>query len=360
VLCKETIGDNVKNAEYAVRGAIVQLAGEISERLKKGEKLPFDKLLYCNIGNPLSLGQPTLSFDRDVVTVALNPKLMESSKISKDAKERAKKFLDEVKYPCAVGAYTSSPGLLTVRESVKKYIEERDGHPSDVNKIFLTDGASDGVRTILNILLRGPQDAIMIPIPQYPLYSALISLLNGTGVPYYLDEEHDWGLDMKDLEANYDKAKADGKTTRAIVVINPGNPTGQVMSEENLKDIVKFCHKNKLIILADEVYQKNIYTDKPFISFKKIIHDMGKPYNEQELVSFHSTSKGIIGECGLRGGYMELDNFDEFVLSQVLKLRSICLCSNAVGQITVLMLKLLNRLRLWLILPRKVSIPLKW
>eukprot|EP00826_Nyctotherus_ovalis_P060163 TRINITY_DN8418_c0_g2_i5.p1 TRINITY_DN8418_c0_g2~~TRINITY_DN8418_c0_g2_i5.p1 ORF type:complete len:348 (-),score=126.36 TRINITY_DN8418_c0_g2_i5:584-1627(-) len=336
VLCKDTIGDNVKNAEYAVRGAIVQLAGEISEKLKKGQKYPFKKLLYCNIGNPLSLGQPTLSFDRDVVSVALNPKLMESGEISKDAKERAKKILDAVQYPYAVGAYTVSQGLLPVRESVKKYIEERDGYPSNVNNIFLTDGASDGVRTIFNTLLRGPQDAVMIPIPQYPLYSALISLLNGTPVPYYLDESKGWGLDMKDLEENYNKAKADGKTVRAIVVINPGNPTGQVMTADNLKDIVTFCHKNKMMILADEVYQMNIYTDKPFISFKKMIHDMGKPYSEIELVSFHSTSKGIIGECGLRGGYMELENIDEYAFSQILKLRSICLCSNAVGQITVL------------------------
>lgn len=344
VLCKDTIGDNVKNAEYAVRGAIVQLAGEISERIKKGEKFPFDKLLYCNIGNPLSLGQPTLTFDREVISVALNPKLMDSPEISKDAKERAKKFLDEVKYPCAMGAYTSSPGLLCVRESIKKYIEERDGYPSDVNKIFLTDGASDGVKTIFNCLLRGPQDGVMIPIPQYPLYSALISLLNGTPVPYYLDENHCWGLDMKDLEENYNKAKADGKLIRAIVVINPGNPTGQVMTVDNLKDIVKFCHKNKMMILADEVYQKNIYTEKPFISFKKIIHDMGKPYSEIELVSFHSTSKGIIGECGLRGGYMEVENLDQFALGQILKLRSISLCSNSVGQMTVLLFERTCRL----------------
>eukprot|EP00826_Nyctotherus_ovalis_P060161 TRINITY_DN8418_c0_g2_i11.p1 TRINITY_DN8418_c0_g2~~TRINITY_DN8418_c0_g2_i11.p1 ORF type:complete len:348 (-),score=124.52 TRINITY_DN8418_c0_g2_i11:611-1654(-) len=336
VLTKETIGDNVKNAEYAVRGAIVQLAGEISERLKKGEKFAFDKLLYCNIGNPLSLGQPTLSFDRDVVSVALNPKLMDSPLISKDAKERARKVLDAVQYPFAVGAYTASPGIPFIRESVKNYIEQRDGYPAKAANIFLTDGASDGVRTVLNVLLRGPEDAVMIPIPQYPLYSALISLLNGAPVPYYLDESSGWGLDMKDLEENYNKAKAGGKNVRAIVVINPGNPTGQVMTRENLQDIVKFCHRNRLVILADEVYQMNIYTDKPFISFKKTIHDMGKPYSELELVSFHSTSKGIIGECGLRGGYMELENLGEFAYSQILKLRSICLCSNSIGQITVL------------------------
>jgi len=87
--------------------------------------------------------------------------------------------------------------------------------------------------------------------------------------------------------------------------------------------------------LADEVYQKNIYGSKPFVSFKKVCHDMGAPYDQVELISFHSTSKGMMGECGLRGGYMELDNIDPYVQGQILKLRTICLCSNTVGQLMV-------------------------
>lgn len=97
--------------------------------------------------------------------------------------------------------------------------------------------------------------------------------------------------------------------------------------------MVRFCHDNRLIICADEVYQKNIYSDKPFISMKKIMNDMGAPFNKVELVSYHSTSKGLMGECGLRGGYMELVNFDEFAQSQIMKLRTITLCSNTVGQL---------------------------
>jgi len=90
------------------------------------------------------------------------------------------------------------------------------------------------------------------------------------------------------------------------------------------------------MICADEVYQTNIYCDRPFVSMKKVMHDLGAPYNQTELVSFHSTSKGLLGECGLRGGYMEVENLDPYVQSQLLKLRSICLCSNSVGQIMVL------------------------
>lgn len=332
-LTKETLGSNVKNAEYAIRGYIVQRANEISQRLSKGEKFPFKKLLFCNIGNPLALGQPAFSFDRDVLSVILNPRLRSCNDISKDARDRAQKFISSVEYPDALGAYTASHGFAVTRQSVKKYIEERDGYPSDINNIYLTDGASDGVKTIFNLLLRGPQDGVMIPIPQYPLYNALISLLSGQPVPYYLDESKCWGLDMNNVEANYKKARDAGTSVRGIVIINPGNPTGQVMTKENMEDIIKFCSKNKLVILADEVYQKNIYREKPFISFKKVVHSMSAPYNQVELVSFHSTSKGVVGECGLRGGYMELENIDSYVAEQILKLRSISLCANTVGQV---------------------------
>jgi aspartate/methionine/tyrosine aminotransferase len=83
------------------------------------------------------------------------------------------------------------------------------------------------------------------------------------------------------------------------------------------------------------VYQKNIYGDKPFVSFKRVINELGAPYNKLELASFHSVSKGITGECGLRGGYMELVNIDKEVMAQILKLRSIVLCPNTIGQMMV-------------------------
>ena len=95
---------------------------------------------------------------------------------------------------------------------------------------------------------------------------------------------------------------------------------------------MKFCHEHSVLLSADEVYQRNIYGEKPFVSFKKVINDLGAPYNTIELASFHSVSKGLSGECGLRGGYMELLNFDKAVLAQILKLRSIVLCPNTVGQ----------------------------
>jgi alanine transaminase len=160
VLTQDSIGKNVKGAEYAIRGYIIQRADEIQEEMSKGKKMPFKKLLYCNIGNPLSLGQPTFSFDREVLSCAMNPSLLTSPSISQDAKDRAKAFLASVDYPHALGAYTSSPGLKIVRESVKRYIEERDKLPCNINNLYLSNGASDAVQTIFTVLLTDPKDGV--------------------------------------------------------------------------------------------------------------------------------------------------------------------------------------------------------
>ena len=160
VLRQETIGSNVQKTDYAIRGAIVQRADEITEMMRKGKSMPYKKLLPCNIGNPLSLGQPTLTFDREVISASLNPSLLNSSDISPDARARAAKFVKSVEYPHALGAYTASPGLPVVRESIKKYIEERDGYAANINNIFLSNGASDGVTTIFQTLMNNPQDAV--------------------------------------------------------------------------------------------------------------------------------------------------------------------------------------------------------
>lgn len=94
----------------------------------------------------------------------------------------------------------------------------------------------------------------MIPIPQYPLYSAQTTLDGGTMVKYYLDEDKDWGVDVNDIRKRIKNASDVGIEMRAIVVINPGNPTGNVLRRENIEDIIKVSFENGLIILADEVY----------------------------------------------------------------------------------------------------------
>jgi alanine transaminase len=125
---------------------------------------------------------------------------------------------------------------------------------------------------------------------------------------------------------------------RALVIINPGNPTGNTLSEENIRQIVKFAYDHSLVLMADEVYQTNIFLpeQRPFVSFKKVLSSLGAPYSTAvELVSFHSLSKGQVGECGRRGGYFELVNFEPAVEEEVYKLASIRLCPPLQGQIGV-------------------------
>merc|ERR1719195_388725 len=141
-------------------------------------------------------------------------------------------------------------------------------------------------------LLTGPgtdkRPGVMIPIPQYPPYSAA-------------------------------KEKCDIK---AIVVINPGNPTGQVQNRDNIEAVIKFAAEKKLFVFADEVYQHNIYAEgSKFHSFKKVMTEMGAPYSGLEVASFMTCSKGYMGECGIRGG-----------MAMLQKSISAKLCPTVIGQ----------------------------
>ncbi len=177
----------------------------------------------------------------------------------------------------------------------------------------------------------------MIPIPQYPLYSATLTLFDAQPVPYYLNEEKDWGLDVNQLTSSISAGRSKGLDVRALVIINPGNPTGQCLTEQNMREIIDFCHNERIVLLADEVYQENMYQpiERPFHSFKKVLRSMGEKYNQFELFSFHSVSKGIIGECGRRGGYYECTGIDSKVIDELYKIASVNLCPNVQGQIMV-------------------------
>lgn len=338
-----TINENVKNASYAVRGAIVSRSMEIGKLLltEDGKKtFPFKNIISCNIGNPHALGQKSLTFIRDVLSIVTNPSLIERSGAGcfpNDVIERAKKYLEGTP---DVGAYTDSQGIFAVREEVSKFLEKRDGYPSEPTDIFLTNGASEGVRFCMQTILRDPnsgfKDGVLTPIPQYPLYSALTTLLQGHLIPYYLDESNEWGCSANFLTDALTKASANGINARALVVINPGNPTGQVLSEDTMREIVSWCMTHSVCLMADEVYQENIWKNgAKFVSFRKVAKDMNAFDGENglQMISFHSVSKGFLGECGFRGGYFEILGIPEAVKQEIYKLASISLCSNSLGQI---------------------------
>lgn len=238
-----------------------------------------------------------------------------------------------------MGAYTHSQGIETVRQEVADFIQRRDGTDDkvDADNIFLTNGASEGVRVCMQTMMRPNLDGVLVPIPQYPLYSATCTLLSGHLVPYYLDEAEGWTLTKEHLQQQLDEAQGNGVTVKALVVINPGNPTGQTLSRANMEEVVAFCAEHGLVLLADEVYQENIWrAERPFLSFRKVACEMGfdaGPESGLQLISYHSVSKGFTGECGIRGGYFELFGIDPEVKAQMYKLASISLCSNTPGQL---------------------------
>jgi len=329
-----TINPKVLDAQYAVRGALVLRAMQHQRALEQGSKLPFDEIFFCNIGNPHQLHQKPITYFRQVLSLMDYPEMADHPAAKEiypaDAIKRAKSFIEKV--PGGTGAYSESQGIELVRAHVAEFISKRDGVKASPDDIFLTDGASQGVAVSTNLLIRNELDGVMIPIPQYPLYSATISLCGGRAVGYYLNEEKGWSMDVSELKSALQNARAEGTNVRGLAIINPGNPTGQCLTAENIRDVVKFCEEENLVILADEVYQANVYGEIPFTSFRKVVTEMR---SNVELFSFHSVSKGMVGECGRRGGYMELQNFDPAVQEQIYKMVSIGLCSNISGQVMV-------------------------
>jgi alanine transaminase len=184
------------------------------------------------------------------------------------------------------------------------------------------------------MLISSPKSGILIPIPQYPLYTATIAAHSGVGIPYHLDEDAGWATSLPDIEAAIRTAAAGGVEPKALVIINPGNPTGALLDEPTMREVVQLCERHSLVLLADEVYQSNLHAraTHPFTSFKRVLRALASPV---PLVSFHSISKGVTGECGRRGGYFECANVADDVVALMYKMASVGLCPPLSGQVGV-------------------------
>ena len=349
-----TVNPNVVEMEYAVRGPIPQRAAAL--------KLQGMKTIPCNIGNPQALGQAPITYYRQILSLLEEPAriprerklaallqadpsaraaLGDEAWLSPHLLDTAEQILDRLE--TGMGAYTDSKGPLFVREAVARFIDQRDGPkavPSEPEQIFLTNGASEGAKYIIDMLIAQPSDGIMIPIPQYPLYSASIRKAGGVQVGYHPHEEQGWTLTKNVLDDAHDQARRQGVTAKAIVVINPGNPTGAILDEASVRQVIELAAERNLAIIADEVYQENVYGGR-FVSFARVLAEMGA---KVPLFSLHSTSKGFYGECGHRGGYLEVRNPPGIegsslpFLDVVVKQASVCLCSNTAGQLMTYMM----------------------
>jgi alanine transaminase len=334
-LSASTLNAHLVEMQYSVRGRVLEVATALkAQLLADPSSLPFDEVVSCNIGNPQALGQRPPPFNRQVLSLMVNPELISTAPgaFLPQALARAKAYLESVK----VGAYSGSQGVECVRVEVAAFIARRDGCPADKDSVFLTNGASDGVKALMQACIRGgdQRDGVLVPIPQYPLYSAVTTLYDGELLGYHLDEAADWSMTTGELARAADEASARGVNVRGLVVINPGNPTSQQLTRASMEQVVTFCEARGLVLMADEVYQDNLYGTAAgtFVSFKKVVVEMA---SQVQLVSFHSVSKGFTGECGTRGGYFELHNIAPDVKQQLYKLASISLCSNLLGQLAV-------------------------
>ncbi|XP_028988757.1 alanine aminotransferase 2-like isoform X2 [Betta splendens] len=262
---------------------------------------------------------------------------MNSNKLPVDVRQRAQWLLGS----CAggsVGSYTAAAGIPNIVNSVSEFIRRRDGAPSYPENIYISPGSQWSITNILKLMLNSkasPRTGVLIPVPCHSTTILSIVDLGGAIVPYYLSENLGWELQVAELHRALESAKGVCKPT-ALYVINPGNPTGHLQTRKSIQAVIQFVAEKKLFLLADEVYQDYVHGENEFVSYKRVLAEMGPPFSETvELASFHSVSKGVMGECGLRGGYVELVNVDPAVMKHVYTLFSKDTCAPVLAQIAL-------------------------
>ncbi|MFA6617687.1 MAG: aminotransferase class I/II-fold pyridoxal phosphate-dependent enzyme [Candidatus Neomarinimicrobiota bacterium] len=174
--------------------------------------------------------------------------------------------------------YSPSSGTAEARDSIRRQAE-RNGIKK-IQDIIVTHGASEAIEISLTSLLE-KGDNVLLPQPGYPLYSSILAKLNAEVNPYYLNEDDNWNLDIDDIESRINNK------TRAIVVINPNNPTGAIYDKETLKQIVELARKHDLLIFSDEIYDKLLFDDNTYTS-------MGSLCDDVPIVTFNGLSKSYL------------------------------------------------------------------
>ena len=224
--------------------------------------------------------------------------------------------------PASAG-YTDSKGLFAPRKAVVHYTQEKHIAGVGVDDVYLGNGASELIAFSLNALLDSG-DEILVPAPDYPLWTAAVSLSGGKPVHYLCDEQSGWLPDLADLR------KKITPRTRGIVVINPNNPTGALYPDDLLRDIVQIARTHGLIVFADEIYDKTLYDGATHTSIASLADDV-------LFVTFNGLSKNYRA-CGYRAGWMVVsgDKRDaKDYIEGLTMLASMRLCANTPGQLAI-------------------------
>ncbi|MHA2789962.1 pyridoxal phosphate-dependent aminotransferase [Corynebacterium sp. S7] len=217
--------------------------------------------------------------------------------------------------------YSTSKGIIPARRAVVTRYELIDDFPRfDIDDVYLGNGVSELISMVTQALLNNG-DEVLIPAPDYPLWTASVSLSGGTPVHYMADEENGWNPSLEDI-----RAKVTDKT-KAIVVINPNNPTGAVYSREILEGIADIARENDLMILSDEIYDRILYDDAKHISMAEVAPDVF-------TVTFNGLSKAY-RVAGYRAGWLVLTGPKEYAKGFIEGLELLAgtrLCANVPGQ----------------------------
>lgn len=216
--------------------------------------------------------------------------------------------------------YSDSRGLFSGRKAVMQYCQQKGFPNVDINDVYLGNGASELIVMSMQALINNG-DEVLIPAPDYPLWTAAVCLSGGNAVHYLCDEQSDWYPDIDDI-----KSKITDKT-RGIVLINPNNPTGAVYPEEILQAIVDVAREHELIVFSDEIYDKIVYDDAKHISTASLSDDV-------LCITYNGLSKAY-RVAGFRAGWMVISGDKKHAadyIEGIELLASMRLCSNVPGQ----------------------------
>lgn len=274
----------LENVLYDVRGPVVDEAARMEEAGMK--------ILKLNIGNPAPFG---FTAPEEVI-------------------------LDMRQNIVDCQGYSDSKGIFSARKAVMQYAQIKNIPNVTMKDVFTGNGASELIQLSLNALLN-TGDEVLIPSPDYPLWTACTNLAGGTAVHYICDEQSDWYPDLADIESKITPK------TKAIVIINPNNPTGALYSKELLEKIVDIARRHELIIFSDEIYDRLVMDGEEHISTASLAPDLF-------CVTFSGLSKSHM-VCGYRVGWMILSGNKEIAkdyITGINMLSNMRLCSNVPGQ----------------------------
>ena len=278
------VASRVHGFSYAIRNIVAEA--------KKVEAVG-TRVRYLNIGDPIPFGFKTPEHLLDAVKRAMHDGL---------------------------NGYTSSPGIEPAREAVADDFAVR-GLNIPADRVLLTMGTSEGIELALTALV-DPGEEVLVPVPTYPLYTAVLAKLGANAAYYRTDPNNNWMPDLEHIESLI------GPSTRALVVINPNNPTGAVYSESTRRKLLDLANRHNLLLLADEVYADLAY-DGP-------ISPIGSLDPEAPVISFSSLSKAYLAP-GWRAGWMAIGTSDRLndLLAAIKKLADGRLCSTAPMQAAI-------------------------